>query len=230
MPRAHPLDLRRKQAAIWRAVEAQHLISTMRLVDNDLEDQKALENLIEGAKPQLPSETRGLHWLLSTPFRYRPRPGGSRFRGPGDPGVFYAAFERRTACAESGYWRWRFVQDSSGLSKLDAQPMSLFQARVRTQAADLTRAPHVAQRAKWTDPINYAHTQAFARQARTAGAGAIVYESVRDPERGRCMAVLSPQAFISGQSPATETWYLTVGSTGTTWTRTKEEAFGFSHT
>jgi hypothetical protein len=167
--------------------------------------------------------------LLFTPFRYWPRPGGSRFRGPADPGVFYGAFERRTACAELGYWRWKFVQDSAGLSKLDAQPMSLFQARVRTQAADLTRAPYVAQRAMWLDPIDYRRTQAFARQARTAGAGAIVFESVRDPQHGRCMAVLTPQAFLPGQSPQTETWYLTVGPTGSTWTRSKEDAFSFSH-
>jgi hypothetical protein len=228
MPRAHPLRLRRRQAAIWRAVEAQHVVSTMRLVDNDLEDQKALENLIEAAKPQIPPEARELHWLLFTPFRYPPRPGGSRFRGPGDPGVFYGAYERRTACAESGYWRWKFVQDSAGLSKLDALPMSVFQAHVRTQAADLTLAPYVAQRGTWMDPINYASTQAFARAARMVGAGAIVYESVRDPEHGRCMAVLRPQAFLPGQSPQAETWYLTVGPTGSTWTRTKEDAFSFS--
>lgn len=227
MPRGRRLSLRRTSASIWRVVEAQHVISTMRLVDNNLVDQATLEELIETNKPKIPDEARGLHWLLFTPFRYRPRQGGTRFRGPLDPGVFYGAYQRRTACAEAGYWRWRFVQDSAGLTKLDAQPMSLFKAEVQARALDLTRSPYVAQRRKWKDPVKYTQTQELARKARAAGAEAIVYESVRDPEGGLCMAVLAPKAFLPGQVPQPETWYLTVGENGVTWTRSRDEAFGF---
>jgi len=52
-------------------VEAQHTASTMRLVDS-LEEQASLELVLEESKPPLPPEARRLHYLLATPFRYRP--------------------------------------------------------------------------------------------------------------------------------------------------------------
>src|SRR4028118_850498 len=87
---------------ILRAVEAQHVVSTSRLTGNDPESHDLLEQLIEQSKPTLPVQTAGLHYLLATPFRYPPRTHGSRFRGIADPGVFYGAVERRTACFELG--------------------------------------------------------------------------------------------------------------------------------
>ena len=63
--------------------------STMALVDT-LDEQHVLERLLDDGKPPVPDGRRALHYLLFTPFRYPPPPGGSRFRGPNDPGVFYA--------------------------------------------------------------------------------------------------------------------------------------------
>ena len=114
MPSAVESNQTQFKGILWRAVEAQHLVSTMRLVDNKLDDQMLLEQLIETAKPPLPPGTEGLHWLLAAPFRYLPTHSGSRFRGLHDPGVFYGARTAQTACAECGYWRWRFVRDSAG--------------------------------------------------------------------------------------------------------------------
>ena len=56
----------------WRLVEAQHRVSTLKLVDN-LAEQAALEAILEDTKPALPEECRALDYLLATPFRYRPR-------------------------------------------------------------------------------------------------------------------------------------------------------------
>ena len=50
----------------------------MRLADS-LEEQALLETVLEDSKPQLPPAARRLHYLLATPFRYRPH-HGSRFR------------------------------------------------------------------------------------------------------------------------------------------------------
>lgn len=209
-------------ARVWRAVEAQHEVSTMRLVGGDRDDQMLLEAILEESKPPLPASAAGLHWLLSTPFRYPPRAGGSRFRGPADPGVFYGAREQRTACAEAGYWRWRFVIESHGLREsggLLGLAMSLFEARLNTRWIDLMRAPFVTDRPAWTHPDDYGATQALARQARSCGAGAIAYESVRDPEHGGCAAVLQPSAFVPGQSPRPQGWFLTVTPATTVWQR-----------
>src|SRR4029079_10132488 len=90
--------------ALWRAVEAQHVVSTIALVDS-LAAQHVLSRLVEAAKPSIPAAASHLHWLLFTPFRYPPPPGGSRFRGPNHPGVFYGADAIRRGGAEPGYWR-----------------------------------------------------------------------------------------------------------------------------
>src|SRR5690348_2120314 len=69
---------RRYAGKAWRAVEAQHRVSTAKLTDN-LDEQERLETLIEAAKPAIPIECRHLHYLLATPFRYgAPYPVGSR--------------------------------------------------------------------------------------------------------------------------------------------------------
>lgn len=100
-----------------RAVEAQHRVATMGLVHGSVVAQALLEDILEEAKPVLPPEVGGLHWLLATPFRNRPLPGGSRFRRREDPGVFYGAEERETACAEAGYWRLKFWNESAFLGR-----------------------------------------------------------------------------------------------------------------
>jgi hypothetical protein len=202
----------------------------MRLVDS-LDEQQLLERLLEGSKPPLPEPTRKLHWLLFTPFRYPPPPGGSRFRGVTDPGVFYGADVVRTACAELGYWRWRHLADSPALEAMPTKPQTLFRARIATGVIDLRAAPWSARRALWTQPADYAATQALARKAREDGVGAIRYESVRDPDRGGCCAVLTSAAFEKGSPLEQQTWMLSVTRDRVVWRRTgvlRDEAFEFA--
>lgn len=205
------------ELALWRAVEAQHHASTMVLVKT-LDEQYLLEQILESSKPALPEACTRLHWLLFTPFRYPPLPSGSRFRAPDEPGVFYGAEERRTACAELGYWRWRFLLDSE-LSALDPLQQTLFRAEVAGATVDLREPPHNARRDDWTDPDNYRACQQFAREARTAGTAIIRYESVRDPERGACAAVLEPGAFARNTPSETQTWILTLSRQRVIWRR-----------
>ena len=101
---------------LWRAVEAQHIASTLRLVGS-VEEQSLLEGILDRSKPPLPGSAADLHYLLATPFRYT-SPIGSRFRAPADAGVWYGAEKERTACAEIGFWRWRFLMDSAGLKSI----------------------------------------------------------------------------------------------------------------
>lgn len=90
---------------VWRMVEAQHLVSTSKIVDTRAE-QELLEDILEERKPPVPQEAANLHYLLFSPFRYETRhPSGSRFRAVNDPGVFYAAETVHTAAAEVSYWR-----------------------------------------------------------------------------------------------------------------------------
>lgn len=187
----------------WRAVEAQHKNATLSLVHGNLAEQDILENILEEAKPSLPSSAEGLHFLLSTPFRYPPPLSGSRFRATRDIGVFYGAEEVKTACAEAGYWRWRFWMDSAGLSTQSTSlQMTLFEFHGHAEMMiDLTRVPLVERRAEWISPTDYRATQAIAVQARNESIQVIRYESARNGPDGRCLAILSPQVFKNAREP-----------------------------
>lgn len=206
----------------WRAVEAQHIVSTLRLTGNDPVRQDLLERILDEAKPPAPSATAGLHYLLATPFRYPPAPQGSRFRAWPDPGVLYAAAQRRTACAEMGFWRWRFARQSVGLGEIPASPQTLFRVGVRGRTIDLQVPPLDRWTAAWLDRDSYADTQILARQARDIDVQCIRYRSVRDPIPGTCYAVLDPAALRPREPLERETWYLTIADRGAIWQRERE--------
>jgi hypothetical protein len=204
---------------VWRMVESQYIASTMKLVDNR-EEQDLLETLLESSKPHRPRETEGLDYLLATPFRYTPHRQGSRFRAASDPGVFYAAASVRTAGAELGYWRWRFLKDAVGLEQIEPVSHTAFRVDVATQAIDLQRPPFDADRTLWQHRSDYAATQNIARISREAGIGGILYRSVRDPDPSWCLALLTPKGFARPRPhPHQQTWYLSVSPEGVIWRR-----------
>jgi hypothetical protein len=204
-------------------VEAQHVASSLRLVAN-VREQLVLERLLDQSKPPLPAEAADLHYLLATPFRYS-SPIGSRFRAPADSGIWYGAEVQRTACAELGFWRWRFLMDSEALETIGPSPQTVFRAGIDGRLVDLTEPPFKKFRAEWTHPDDYGATQAFARTARQASIDAIRYESVRDPEHAKAVAVLRP--CFKPRSPLEQhTWLLTVRRTAVIWHR-EGETFEF---
>ncbi len=192
----------------------------MALVDSATE-QQVLERLIDASKPPVPVGTaaRSLHWLLFTPFRYRPPAGGSRFRGENDPGVFYGADTVRTACAEVGYWRWRHLRNSPALESMPARPQSVFRTAVSGSTIDLRVPPFVRDRGLWTQRSDYSACQDLGRTARSAGAQAVRYESVRDSRGGGCCAVLDAAAFADKAPAEVHGWMLTVTRSRVTWQR-----------
>ncbi|MEJ0099205.1 MAG: RES family NAD+ phosphorylase [Pseudomonadota bacterium] len=230
-PAAVASEGRHWQGQLWRAVEAQHRVSTLRLVDT-LAEQSQLEALLETSKPTLP-ESKPRHYLLLTPFRYPAvHPGGSRFRSATDPGVFYGADEVRTACAELGYWRWRFLMDSPALERLAALPHTLFQAGVAGLAIHLTEAPFTQDAARWNSRQDYSACQHVAGVARAAHLDLIRYRSVRDPDSGMCAAVLQPAALVT-EPLVEQTWRLAVTRERVQWRRDSAlhvESFEFAAT
>jgi RES domain len=189
---------------LWRGVEAQHAVATMRLVDT-LEEQSVLEQLLENSKPPLPRQAAGLHFLLATPFRYRSR-HASRFRKGGELGIWYGAEELHTACAEVAYWRWRFLMDSQGLR--DGELLTehtLFNAIANGRMLDLSAPPWSEARSRWADPNDYRACQALAEQAREKALQWIRYESARWPG-GRNGAVLDPSCLTLPDLTTQQTW------------------------
>jgi len=201
----HPPILSR---LLWRGVEAQHVVATMKLVDT-LAEQDVLERLLEGSKPPLPPAATGMHYLLSTPFRY-PSPLPSRFRAAGEPGLWYGAETLPVAASEVGHWRWRFVVDSDGLAGREVvTEHTFFQARVDGRAVDLSEAPWSALAVTWTHPSDYRECHRLADAARTAGVQWIRYVSVRASVQhadGACAAVLDPVSLSQPAPLLQQTW------------------------
>ncbi|TIW70696.1 MAG: RES domain-containing protein, partial [Mesorhizobium sp.] len=60
-PGALSFEAVRLEGKYWRMVEAQHRVSTLKLVDT-LDEQSLLEDLVEDTKPHIPLECRHLHY------------------------------------------------------------------------------------------------------------------------------------------------------------------------
>lgn len=185
------------RASVYRVVETQYAAATMRLVDS-ADAQAVLEEALDTSKPPVPPMFTRLHYLLYTPFRYPPNPWPSRFRGPTDPGVFYAAEHQRTALAEVAHWRLRLLIDAVDVQALEPAAQTIFAVNVEaTTLADVDALTPASRRKAVLDPRDYAAAQAWAREVRTTGSQAIRYPSVRDRPAGVCWAVFDPAAFRS---------------------------------
>lgn len=215
-PAALSSEVRPHAGAAWRLVEAQHKVSTLKVVDT-LAEQALLEEVLETTKPPVPPECRHLDYLLSTPFRYRPYPAGSRFRRAGlTPGVWYGSETPETALAELAFYRVLFFAESPGTPfPDDPLPLTAFSAEVGTECAINLRAGALAHHhAAWEDLSDYQFCQDLADTARETGIEVLLYRSVRDPQAGTNVAVLTCAAFARPAPAERQTWRLRVSPTG----------------
>ncbi|MBV8172325.1 MAG: RES family NAD+ phosphorylase [Candidatus Eremiobacteraeota bacterium] len=116
---------------------------------------------------------------------------GSRF-SDGSYGVFYAAFERRTAIAETVYHRTRLLAQSSAPPALI--PVSAYAARIAGEYDDIrdARAAYPGVYAK----DQYHDSQRFGRERKGAGSNGIAYTSVRIA-RGSCIGIFAARTISS---------------------------------
>jgi hypothetical protein len=218
-PAALSSERRRLSGSCWRVVEAQHRISTLKLVDT-LSEHERLEQLLDDSKPPVPPECRHLDYLMATPFRYgSPYPHGSRFRRAGlSPGVFYGSKTASTAVAEMAFHRLLFFADSPATPWPDnAAEYTAFSVRYRTAAGlDLATPPLDRNRAAWVHPTDYQPCQALADQARIADVEVLRYHSARDPRPGggTNLALLTCRAFASRAPLDRHTWRILPRATG----------------
>ena len=203
---------RSRSRLLWRGVEAQHLVATLRLAESAA-DQRLLEDLLEGSKPPLPPAAGARHYLLATPFRYR-APIASRFRRAQDPGAWYGAEELRTACAEVGYWRWRFLIDSDALIDQALHTThSFFRAQVRGRNLDLTRPPWHSAATLWRHGHDYRACHELSIAAREHGVVWLRYASAR-VEKGVCGVAFEVAALSLRRPPQMQTWICRTTRTG----------------
>jgi hypothetical protein len=208
-------NLRSLHRTCWRVVETQYIASTKKITDTDAE-QAIIEDLVEETKPKLPADCEHLHFLLSTPFRYRPYPNDSRFRRAGSlEGVFYAAEHVETAIAEVAFYRLRFFIESPGTPwPRNPGEYTAFSAELKSKnGLDLTRPPYHEHRQLWTHPTDYSACLNIADAAKAKGIKVIRYQSVRDPEGRTNLAILSCLIF-ERKEPARQTWHIHLSNSG----------------
>lgn len=148
-----------------------------RLVD----DQTDLEIL----KSALSSQD-DLSSVFDVPSRYP-----SRFRDWFDPGILYAALKLHTAMAETGYHRFRFLIDSPELSELAPAPLVETKVLVTGKILSTAQAFFDNERPGLEHSSDYHLSQRLGRRSREAGLDAIRYRSIREADRGACLAVLT---------------------------------------
>jgi RES domain-containing protein len=199
-------EIRALRLSPWRAIEAQHQVSTRKLVDS-AEEQILLEELIDRVKP--PDTTRGrLHYLLSTPFRYPPLPHGSRFGARHDRGIWYGSESRRTMFAEVAYYRLVFLDGTRADLGAVTTQLTAFSIRAHSsRGIDLTAAPFDAHRRAIASPSRYTATQALGSAMRTVGVELVRYPSARDDKGGVNVAAFSPTVFGTARPRGLETWH-----------------------
>jgi hypothetical protein len=208
-------ELRPLRLDPWRVVEAQHLVSTRKLVDSDAE-QALIEDLIETVKPPMPPGPAGrLHYLLFTPFRYPPLPHGSRFGTTTEPGIWYGAESVKGALAESAYYRLVFLEGTTAdLGVLEAE-LTAYRVRLRTERGiDLASPPFDAFADRISSKTRYDASQGLGRAMREDGVEAFRYTSARDPDGGANVGAFVPAVFGRSKPRDLETWHSMAGRDG----------------
>lgn len=186
---------------LWRFVESQEQVATSSLVGS-LAEQILLEEMLEVSKPPRPAATDHLDYLLATPFRYPPLPWGSRFGREWEPGIFYGACSLHTAQAEAAYYRLKFWQ---GMRVLP--PSGVFTTQHHSFSADyacepgarLQDLPWARLRESLTQRTDYSTTQALGTWLRQSGLQGFEFESVRCPQKGINVALLTPEGLAGGK-------------------------------
>lgn len=201
-------ELRTLRLQPWRAVEAQHHVSTRKLVDS-VEEQELLEELIDAAKPPDPTGGR-MHYLLATPFRYPPLAHGSRFGSRFESGIWYGAESRETAFAEVAYYRLLFLEGTRADLGMVVTQLTVFRVHARSpRGIDLTAKPFDRFHGAITSPARYTETQALGAAMRAAGVELFRYPSARDPAHGTGVGVFTPTAFGRAVPRELQTWHCT---------------------
>ncbi len=188
-------DLKSFSLNAWRIVEAQHITSTRKLVDS-FEEQNILEELIESNKPPLTTGSLELHFLLSTPFRYPPLKNGSRFGTRFEPSFWYGSLELNTAMAETAYYRFNFLRASKAEFGNVVTSHTAFSAQIKTERGiDLTQSPFSEFTSIISSPVSYQESQTLGKAMRQDNIESFLYQSARDPNKGKNIGLFTPKAF-----------------------------------
>lgn len=194
-------------ATIFRFVESQEQVATLGLVNNVYE-QGVLEELLESTKNPLPEETDSLHYLLKTPFRYPPLKYGSRFGTTFEGSLFYGSMSLATALAETAYYRFVYMLGPEiPFQQTISSEYSAFSVSVKSNLGIfLDQPPFTNYESILTSPVSYVETQQLGSGMRQNGVEMFRYISARDKNKGKNIALFSPDVFCSIKPSKLTSW------------------------
>ncbi|KTC68703.1 RES domain protein [Legionella birminghamensis] len=194
-------------ASIFRFVESQEQIATLNLVNNVYE-QGVLEELLESTKNPLPEKPPSMHYLLTTPFRYPPLRYGSRFGTTLERGIFYGSLNLLTALTETAYYRFVYILGpETPFHSIISSEYSSFSVSVKSEAGVfLDEQPFSKYESILTSPNSYSETQQLGSNMRQDGVEVFRYISARDKNKGKNIALFTPEAFHSDKPSKRTTW------------------------
>lgn len=189
-----------------RIVEDQSQSTTRKFVDSS-EEHYLLEEHIEQSKPKIKAyddEKRyfeGMHYLLSTPFRYPPLKWGSRFGTKFERGLLYASFDIVTAMAEKAYYKIAFLRASE--AKLGAKTTSYTAFKINVaskQYLDLCKPPFAEDLDKISSKKSYDFSQNLGKEMRKNQVECFKYQSARSLSLGHNLGVFSPKSLQNNKN------------------------------
>ena len=182
---------------VWRCISPESKRPLINLVGSPNEVE-LLEELLELSAAPQPSEFEGYSTVISGPFKRRVKTHpGNRFRAVGDSGVFYSAFDIRTALCEYSWHQAKFRSQSEGLDNVKAIPMQIFSVDVKISVLDLSHKFFDKTRSALLSKTEYAESQHFAKSVRESKVMGVKYESVRNKQGGECLAIFSLTGIMS---------------------------------
>src|SRR5262249_1943557 len=131
-------------------------------------------------------------------------------------GVFYSSETPRTAIAEKAFFRLLFYAESPATPwPINPSEYTAFSAEYTTKKSiDLTRGKFAAGKDKWMHLTDYSYCQVFAELARSREIEVIRYASVRDPENGMNLALMTCRAFARPKPIDRQTWHIRFSEAG----------------
>jgi hypothetical protein len=210
----------------FRCVEDQTQSVTLNLVDS-INEHDILEQEIEGIKPSVPKACNKFHYLLFTPFRYKPARWGSRFGAVTEQSMFYGSLEEKTSLAETAYYQLRFFERSKGNFHVVTKGFCVFSVPISTaRGLDLTIPAFNKHRSSLTSVHTYSATQKIGSIMRKRGVEAFTFWSARI--HGKNFALFSFQAFAKTSPKSQRHWEASVARERVIFSRhTNKEAHEF---
>jgi hypothetical protein len=205
----------------WRVSGRLAPLATAALVDSSGELQQ-LEGLLRHSDRLRAPPAMRLDPLLALPWQRRPHPGGSRFAHRCAAPILYGSLSPETALAEAAHRRtqfWRGMATPPPSARLLAEQQLFCFAYHCVAGVRLQSRAFQPQRQLLLADRDYGATQQLGQLLRAEGIAGFEDPSVRCPDYGLNLALLSPEQLSAGRPGEVQHWLVETDAGGVSFTQ-----------